>query len=933
MFSYKPVLSNVQEEDEDADGIFTIDDDDDDERNSVMEEGNAHMEPMEIESGTFEDAEGAGSYGQDGPLFTWTEPWVASVTITLGVVTPILLGNIWTFYHLVGRIWATTPFCLHLLISLATARSLIPTTPDKLPSRILSSVAPLLDIFLFSVHGYNDVYSILNQWFFTEIDGTDVVEYTYCKRRFEIYMSLGIAIACCRVLIGGTAVSLRFAAWALPSAWTSAPGLCKAPRLCSTFFERIALSLDGKERLKRWLRRVLTCLVVLSALLALWSIFSIAAHFIPWSPPTVNNAECDPLDETECSLPFPSFHQTRLDPTTPTGYRVDLKSHVLPPLKGGIRMDPTFLNELDGFSTMAPMLFYMEGLKEAHERGKSAVKLQGPANIADSVTSTSVTLLLDVGSGELIPHSAEIDYLDQKRPLVMVFPSRPLQHGGHYAVAVINASDENGDRLPPTRGMTALLRQDDSSDRQTRYRNLIIPTFERAAPWFSFAADPQSLQLLFDFPTVSEDYQLGPIRSVRDATLKHIETPEWGSWQDHVRVNRIIDNDCEQDSTLIARTVHAELDIPWFLSSYGSGQRGAFLDDAAVTSGRPTTVGTGKFVVHIPCSVRAAALGIEGAKPLRATMEYGHGLFYNRDEASDDVLKTTANDEGYILTAMDWRGMSSYDLLLVAKVLLSTPRLFQAVRDNLIQGYASKYCLQHFTRNEMLSMDWFTFESSRVPRLDDKPPISVFYGNSQGGILGAGYTALSGTTGLIDRSVLGVPGSPFALIMTRSLEFKGYDNLLLVNFYSNRHVRILLCLVQMAWDPTEGSGTLATPVTEPFPPILMQAGLGDATVPTIAAEALARGFGAHTLPNSPRKIFGVPVTNETYSPHVTLTELLYEEEYLTLPADDWFAARNSVHYCVRKDAAMIDQMKTFINTGQVTDPCITDSCHRLEAEC
>jgi hypothetical protein len=61
-----------------------------------------------------------------------------------------------------------------------------------------------------------------------------------------------------------------------------------------------------------------------------------------------------------------------------------------------------------------------------------------------------------------------------------------------------------------------------------------------------------------------------------------------------------------------------------------------------------------------------------------------------------------------------------------------------------------------------------------TPTLDEKPPVNIFYGNSQGGILGAGYTALSGTTGLIDRGVLGVPGTPSVVIMSRSLEFRGW---------------------------------------------------------------------------------------------------------------------------------------------------------------
>jgi hypothetical protein len=300
-----------------------------------------------------------------------------------------------------------------------------------------------------------------------------------------------------------------------------------------------------------------------------------------------------------------------------------------------------------------------------------------------------------------------------------------------------------------------------------------------------------------------------------------------------------------------------------------------------------------------------------------------------------------ANDEGYLVMAMDWRGMSAFDLLVVGRVLLSRPRLFQAVRDNLIQGYANKLAMVHFSQNGMLSMDWLRFvapegDIATVPLLDGKPPTPVFYGISQGGILGAGYVSLSGATGLFERAVLGVPGTPFALIMTRSLDFVGYDKLLLLNFYDNRHVRGLLALVQMAWDSVEGSGVLATPVREPVPRLLLQAGLGDAVVPSMAAEALARAVNASVLPSNPRlDIYGVPVADPADDaqdgPPATLTEIRYEEEYATLSVDDKppaLAGRNTVHLCVRLDPVMIGQVAEFINTGRVIDVCVSGGCRR-----
>lgn len=281
--------------------------------------------------------------------------------------------------------------------------------------------------------------------------------------------------------------------------------------------------------------------------------------------------------------------------------------------------------------------------------------------------------------------------------------------------------------------------------------------------------------------------------------------------------------------------------------------------------------------------------------------------------------------------------MSSFDFFIVLKVLMARPALFQTVRDNLIQGYANKYALHHFAKNLLLEQDWFNFETepgvfAPIPYYKKRPPASVFYGLSQGAILGGGYATLSGPTKLIDRGVLGVPGASFTFIMSRSSDFTLYDSLLLRNLYNNRQVRILLALVQMAWDPTEGAGVLAEPLTEEFPPMLLQGGLGDPVVPTYAAEALTRAFGGAVLPHNPRtNVIGIPV--KTGGSRVTLTELKYQQDYQKLPLSNELPEHTQVHNCVRQDPAINAQIEEFFNTGRLIDICENDGCIREVAHC
>lgn len=222
------------------------------------------------------------------------------------------------------------------------------------------------------------------------------------------------------------------------------------------------------------------------------------------------------------------------------------------------------------------------------------------------------------------------------------------------------------------------------------------------------------------------------------------------------------------------------------------------------------------------------------------------------------------------------------------------------------------------------------------PPMDDIPFV-LNCSISQGGILGGGYLALSGNTTLIDRGILGSPGTPFTSVLTRSLDFLGYDILLLFNFYNNRHVRLLLSLLQMGWDTCEVSGLYAPPLNqfEPLPKkVLIQTGLGDSVVPTGACEAMVRGMHGKVLPKGPRSsaIFGVPVAEKGSDPDVVLTEVLYEQEYASLPIDNTPAEGNNVHEAVRWDAAMIGQVEAFANTGWAWNPCYEDSCKRPSAQ-
>lgn len=576
----------------------------------------------------------------DSPLFTWQEPWELSLLATILFLVPALLGSIWFLLHITSRIWPVTFFSLHLCIALAKARyHVVYQDNSVVTSRLkkgIISFPPALDIFLFG-YMYRGVVEVFD-YFFDDIDGTTVVEWSTQKHCMLVLQVLGVLTILFRILVGGLCILSR---WSTNGG--SSPPLLRLTPVLDRFQDWMNdsswVTVLRQTQVRHGMQNLLNMIFFGSFLWLSICVASCVSHYTSFHLWLPHYDYCDPLDTTECALPFPSFHHMAKDNSTVTGWRVNLRGESLPLLRGGIRVHPEFLNDLDGFSTMAPILFYMEGLKEAYELHGSAIGLQGPAHIEHSFTNSSITLLVNVDSGVLVPHSAEIDYLDPGRPLVLVFPAQPLHHGTHYALAVVNATNVYGSRMQPTLGMQRLLRGDaDDGERFARYREIVIPSLETAAPWVSYTDDPESLQLLFDFVTVSEEAQLGSIRAVRDAALHHIQSQQWGDWSDHVNVIKIRNEDCSRNDTLAARTIHASLDVPWFLDTYGPGHRGSTLSPEALESGKPVNIGKAKFVVIVPCSVQANALNPLNGTPVRALLEYGHGLFYNRAEAYSHSL-------------------------------------------------------------------------------------------------------------------------------------------------------------------------------------------------------------------------------------------------------------------------------------------------------
>lgn len=291
-------------------------------------------------------------------------------------------------------------------------------------------------------------------------------------------------------------------------------------------------------------------LLAMGALLAI-SLISAWTYLLDHPLPTDNTVgpSCDPVDPTECLLPFPSSFFTVEDKSTDTGIRVNIQIDSLASMyRGRNPKQPIhYLNNLDGFSTSGPILFYVEGFKEGPNI------LVGPEDIELSVTEKSLTLLIDLDSRSLVHHFAEIDHLDESRPSIIVQPARSLHHNTRYAMLLVNARNGKGEYLSASQHLQYLLDAKKSRDsRGIFYRDTILPILQEVSPWCDGTT---SIQMLFDFRTISSYSQLSDTLEITAITRQIVQEKKWGKWDnDKVKVVKMEDHDmCEERNDPIGR--------------------------------------------------------------------------------------------------------------------------------------------------------------------------------------------------------------------------------------------------------------------------------------------------------------------------------------------------------------------------------------------
>ena len=654
---------------------------------------------------------------------------------------------------------------------------------------------------------------------------------------------------------------------------------------------------------------------------------------------------CDPMDPLLCLLPFPSSFYLDTSTTSSTGYIINISDSMLPMLKKGVRYDSSFTRLHDGFPVSGMLFWYLspqvnEGQFVSHN------------SINESLNKyNSTTLLINMETLELHPHFTEKDYVDyDEDKLSYIVPAKALHYNTTYVALVQNLLDGEGYLLDPSETLSDYIRKYNNNTTtyynggardKKRFLNYVQTIFPRLE---SLGINLDNVQLMWDFHTVSQESLLHNLNYVYNLTTSLVK----GKIENNEKLYKVsstLNEDCT--NTLYnsrMKKVHYTLNVPWYLESHNrlinpldsDLIRAQFQDKKNIPFAE-----SAKLLLQIPCSI------LKGISPATALVEVGHGLFWDRSFAAAGHITEVANQNGWILWSMDWRGLTRHDLPQFLRLLFrdmsetgnsTLSAMTQAMSDRLAGYLILQQLLENDYKIMLQESNFFIDNESSVEYKPSKMSTDfvpeeltyslntiavphMYFGVSLGAIMGVAWNAYAP---IHSRSVLLVGGSLFAFILGRADIFELMKSFTDLQFYSRKDLRLSVQLMQFHLDAFEASGWAHSGRYQSAntPKMLLQVGIGDSTVTDIAGRLMAANLNASILAPTvdPRSVLDpivAPVKNATS--HV-YCQVLYEDDAAIIPSTSESGDSTNVHKCMYQRAEISVQYTTFINENRILQP-------------
>ncbi len=604
---------------------------------------------------------------------------------------------------------------------------------------------------------------------------------------------------------------------------------------------------------------------------------------------TLMTTGCDPLVPEQCGFPFPSNVYLVDDAKTPTGHHVQFGPQTLPPQGANATTDPTPWTASDGFSPGMAAL--------THFANASSTGLPDENHLDVSITTQSPTILLNTKTGKLVPHIAELDMstTDDSARTFMMRPVHRLDDNTRYIVAIRHVVDMNGAAIPPSPAFLALRDGGSFPDKSIeRRRALYTDIFAQLA---TAGIDKSDLQIAWDYSTASQDNNTKTMIAIRDMSLAIV-----GDNGPSYTITSTMDN----PNSHVARRILGTMHVPIFLDH--ADTTGKLMTDA---NGNPVQNGFTDypFLVQIPNS---ATTGTP-----RAILQNGHGLLGSKEEGQDGYMAVIIDTKGYVEIAVDLFGFASEDTQPVINSITSDIGSFAHVVERQEQGQVFQLLAMRMMKGSFWKDP--AVQYAGVSAID--PTHCYYRGDSQGGIMGTTYMAISTD---VTRGLLGEPGMPYNLLLNRSDDFSPFFGLIQAVSPNAFDIQIMLGAVQMLWDRSEPDGYAPYITDNPLPGtpshnVLLNIAIGDHQVTPLGAHVIARSIGAKNMKPVNREVYGIDDADAPFTGN-GMTEWDFGLP-LAPTADVPMTQGGDPHDTVRQLQSAIDQTDTFLRTGMIGNYC------------
>lgn len=611
------------------------------------------------------------------------------------------------------------------------------------------------------------------------------------------------------------------------------------------------------------------------------------------SPTSDIPAECNPLGGTTCMLPWPSSAYEVADPASSSGVRLSLPAEALPVNENGIAIDPAPYNRFDGFAPSGPVLV-------VSPTGFSGANLPGPEQLEASLAADAPIVLWNMDTHERAAYFAEIDQ-NVEEPTQRALIIRPvvrLAPGSHYAVFLRNTlRDASGAALVSPPAFAAM--RDGGSYSHPRLRAEAFDAIFAEATAAGLTRD--ELYLAWDFHTASDDFLHADLLTMRSQALTAMGPV--GANLSFSATTRAA------DPTKVWKAYIGTFKSPDFLTN-GEADSSILRRGG---DGLPQQQGMrdANFAAILPKCAETAT----GPLPV---VIFGHGLFGSGEDYLDDgFLQTVADRYCYIVFGGDFIGLTGRQFA-VAAAAANDINKGAWITEKLAQSVIDFISLEHAIRGPMRTAP--EFKRDALELID---PTKVYYlGGSLGGIMGNVFMAYDPT---ITRGALGVPGGAWTMLFERSIAWSALRGAATGAYPDPLLYELLVSLLGMKFEPYDPITTAANVIANPLPntpakQILMWEAIGDCLVNNYSTETVARTMGLSMLGPTVRTPWGLPV--ETGS-HTSILTVL-DEHPTPLPPSTTNAqpsTDNGTHSGVNKRQAVLDQVRAFILTGEITQTC------------